>query len=149
RVLFKNKHHDGRIDKREDEDGIEGQQWSAARCGICAHLKAQRFSKISLRNSKEMVMTRMPTEIAAPSGQSNAAPNRLCTTLAIIVPEGPPTRSGARKSPSESTNANVAPASKPGMESGRMTRQKVWNEPAPKSCEASTSCRGICSRAAE
>ncbi len=28
--------------------------------------------------------------------------------LAIIVPEGPPTSSGARKSPSESTNAKVA-----------------------------------------
>jgi len=59
---------------------------------------------------------RMPTEIAAPSGQSNAAPKRLCTTLAIIVPEAPPTRSGARKSPSERTKAKVAPASNPGIE---------------------------------
>src|SRR6266436_5892878 len=45
--------------------------------------------------------------------------------LAIMVAEGPPTRSGARKSPRERTKANVAPASRPGMESGRMTRKKV------------------------
>src|SRR2546425_1544646 len=71
-----------------------------------------------------------------------------CTTLAIMMPEGPPTRRGARKSPRDRTKANVAPASKPGMESGRITRRNVCVEPAPRSCEASTSGRGMCSSAA-
>src|SRR5579864_6260610 len=61
--------------------------------------------------------------------------------LAIIVAEGPPTRSGARKSPSERTNAKVAPASSPGIESGRTTRRNVVRRSAPRSCEASTLLR--------
>ena len=45
--------------------------------------------------------------------------------LAIMVPLGPPTSSGARKSPRDRTNAKVAPAINPGTESGRMTRRNV------------------------
>src|SRR5215472_13832822 len=141
-------HDDGQINESENERCINGEERWAASGKRCLHLKAHCFSRNSLRKSKEMVMTRIPTEIAAPSGQSNAAPNRLCTTLAIIVPEGPPTSRGARKSPNERTNANVAPASKPGIESGRITRQKVCQELAPRSCEASMSGRGMCSSAA-
>src|SRR5882724_2855220 len=144
----KNKNDDRQIDKDEDERGINGEQRGPAGWSLAAHFKDHRFSSRSLRKSKEMVITRMQTEIAAPSGQSYAAPKRLCTTLAIIVPEAPPTRSGARKSPSERTKAKVAPASRPGIERGRMTRRNVCAAPAPRSCEASTSGRGMCSRAA-
>src|SRR6267143_2672855 len=144
----KNENEDRQIDEDENKGGIKGQQRSAAGCSVAAHLKDHRFSSRSLRNSEAMVMVRMQTEIAAPRGQSNAAPKRLCTTLAIIVPEAPPTRSGARKSPSERTKAKVAPASNPEMERGRMTRRKVARRSAPRSCEASTSARGMCSSAA-
>src|SRR5260370_34722947 len=119
----KNENDDRQIDKDEGERGINGEQRSGAGCRVAAHLKDHRFSSRSLRKSKEMVMIRMQTEIAAPSGQSYAAPKRLCTTLAIIVPEAPPTRSGARKSPRERTKAKAAPASRPGMERGRVTRR--------------------------
>src|SRR5690349_4108221 len=122
---IEDQHDDGQINESEDQRSIDGEKRRAAGCESRFHLKAQRFSRTSLRKSKEMVITRMPTEIAAPSGQSNAVPNRLCTTFAIMVPEGPPTRRGARKSPSDRTNANVAPASRPGIESGRMTRRNV------------------------
>src|SRR5229473_3378782 len=119
---------DGQINENKNERGINFEERSTAICGVAIHLNDQRFSSRSLRKSKEMVRMRMPTEIAAPRGQSKAAPKRLCTTLAIIVPEAPPTRSGARKSPRERTKAKV--------------------DPAPRSCEASTSGRGMCSRAA-
>src|SRR6267378_1462051 len=101
----KNKNDDRQIDKHEDERGINGEQRSPAGWSVAAHLKDHRFSSRSLRKSKEIVMIRMQTEIAAPSGQSYAAPKRLCTTLAIIVPE--------------------APASRPGMERGKMMRRNV------------------------
>src|SRR6266446_5764563 len=121
----KNENGDRQIDEDQDEGGINREERSAAGCSLAAHLKDHRFSSRSLRKSKEMVIIRMQTEIAAPSGQSYAAPKRLCTTLAIIVPEAPPTRSGARKSPSDRAKAKVAPASRPGMERGKMTRKNV------------------------
>ena len=43
----------------------------------------------------------------------------------IMMPLGPPSSSGARKSPRLRTKAKVAPASTPGMESGKITLQKV------------------------
>ena len=43
----------------------------------------------------------------------------------IMMPLGPPRRRGARKSPRLRTKAKVAPARTPGIESGKMTRQKV------------------------
>src|SRR5690242_10366976 len=143
-----NKHGDREIDKSEYKRGVRGQHWRMVPNVAALHRKAQRFSSRSVVNSSAMVKNRMHTEIAAPSGQSYAAPNRLCTILAIIVADEPPTSSGARKSPRESTNANVAPASSPGMESGRITRRKVVRLLAPRSCEASSKGRGICSRAA-
>src|SRR6266850_10524 len=144
----KNKDDDGQVDESKDQRCINCEQGSAPGWRVDPHLKDQRFSRRSVRKSRVSVMRRMQTEMAAPSGQSKAAPNRLWTTLAIMVPEGPPTRSGARKSPKERTKAKVAPASKPGSERGKMTRRKVCAEPAPRSCEASTSGRGMCSRAA-
>src|SRR5690242_5498998 len=88
----------------------------------------------------------MQSEIAAPRGQSYAAPNRLTTTFEIMIPFGPPIRSGARKSPRLSTNAKVAPAITPGRERGKTTFQNVRIEEAPRSCEASISVLGMCSR---
>ena len=43
-----------------------------------------------------------------------------------MVPDAPPTSRGARKSPRERTKAKVAPARRPGSESGRMTRKKSF-----------------------
>src|SRR5437879_7229190 len=143
---IKDKHNDGQIDESEYHRRIGGKQWSP-RPGISnCHLNDQRFSSRSVTNRREMVISRMQTDIAAPSGQSYAAPNRLCTMLAIMVAEAPPTSNGARKSPSERTNASVAPASKPGIESGRITRRNVARRLAPRSCDASTRGRGMCSR---
>src|SRR5439155_20198751 len=65
------KHHDGQINKSEDQRSIDGEDRRAASCELRLHLKAQRFSRNSPRKSKEIVMTRIPMEIAAPSGQSN------------------------------------------------------------------------------
>src|SRR5271168_1354045 len=150
-------HHDGQIDKREHSDGGGGEYWCGAICGDGAHLFAlyspihlndQRFSSVSVANSSDNVKSRMQTDTAAPSGQSYAAPKRLCTTLAIMVPDAPPTSSGARKSPRESTKANVAPASSPGMDSGKIMRRNVLPGVAPRSCEASSSGRGMVSSAA-
>src|SRR5260370_18358424 len=89
----KNENDDRQIDKDEDERGINGEQRSAAGCRVAAHLKDHRFSSRSLRKSKEMVMIRMQTEIAAPSGQSYAAPKTLLTTLAIHLPARTPASS--------------------------------------------------------
>src|SRR5258708_3717052 len=139
---------DRRINKAEDQDSVGPQPRRSAMRIYDVHRKDQRFSRRSVNNSKDIVIRRMQTEIAAPSGQSYAAPKRLCTMLAVIVAEGPPTSSGARKSPSDRTNAKVAPASSPGMERGRMMRRNVARRSAPRSCEASTSGRGICSSAA-
>ena len=90
----------------------------------------------------------MPREMAAPSGQLYAAPNRLTTMFEIMMPLGPPSNSGARKSPRLSTKAKVAPATTPGIESGKITFQKVCAGVAPRSWEASTRFRGMCSSAA-
>src|SRR5713226_8094350 len=144
----KDKDDDGQIDESKNKRGVNREQGSTPDGSGGVHLKDQRFSRCSVRKSSVSVISRMQTEMAAPSGQSKAAPNRLWTTLAIMVPEGPPTRSGARKSPRERTKAKVAPASRPGSERGRMTRRNVCAAPAPRSCEASTSGRGMCSRAA-
>src|SRR6266852_4201625 len=144
----KDKDADGQIDESKNKRGVNREQGGAPDWRGAPHRKDQRFSRRSVRKSSVRVMSRMQTEMAAPSGQSKAAPKRLWTTLAIIVPDGPPTRSGARKSPRERTKANVAPASKPGSERGKMTRRNVCAEPAPRSCEASTSGRGMCSSAA-
>ena len=46
--------------------------------------------------------------------------------LAIMVPEGPPTSSGARKSPRERTKAKVAPASRPGMRKRQDDAEECW-----------------------
>ena len=143
---IKNEHDDGQINKSENKSGIYGEKRGATVWRLSAHLKDHRFSRRSVRKSKEIVMSKMQMEMAEPKGQSNAAPKRLCTTLAIIVPEAPPTSNGARKSPSERTKANVAPASSPGVDKGRMTRRNVCAEPAPRSCDASTRGRGMCSR---
>src|SRR6267143_3900131 len=138
---IKNKVDERKINKDKNESGVNSKQRGAAICSVATHFNDHRLSNRALRKSKEMVMIRIQTEIAAPNGQSNAAPKRLCTTLAIMVPEAPPTRSGARKSPNERTKANVAPASRPGIERGRMTRRNVSTDPAPRSSDASTSGR--------
>src|SRR5579883_222196 len=148
---IENQHRNRQIQEREHQPGVERQQRSATtrpRISPAIHLKDHRFSRRSVEKSSKRMMASMHTLMAAPSGQSYAAPKRLCTTFAIIVPEAPPTNSGARKSPSESTNANVAPAISPGMESGKITRAKVFPGPAPRSCDASASARGTFSRAA-
>src|SRR6266700_1155827 len=44
--------------------------------------------------------------------------------LEIIMPLGPPSSNGARKSPRLSTKAKVAPARTPGMERERITEQQ-------------------------
>src|SRR5207302_7713601 len=67
------------------------------------------------------------------------------TMFEIMMPLGPPSNNGARKPPRLSTNANVAPASTPGIESGKITRQKVCAGEAPRSLDASTRFRGMCS----
>src|SRR3954470_7765866 len=91
----------------------------------------------------------MHKEMAAPSGQSYAAPKRLTTIFEIMIPLGPPTRMGARKSPKLRTNAKVPPAITPGRERGKITRRKVWSGVAPKSFEASIKFLGMCSRDAK
>ena len=58
----------------------------------------------------------MQNEIAAPSGQLYAVPNKLTTIFEIMIPLGPPSSCGARKSPRLKTNANVAPAIIPGAD---------------------------------
>ncbi len=69
-------HDDRQVDEREDEDRADGQDRSARvgdgfrGSGCARHLKDQRFSKRSVSESKVMVIRRMQTEIAAPSGQS-------------------------------------------------------------------------------
>src|ERR1035441_2310825 len=112
----------------------------------CAHEKLHFFSRRSEKKSKVNTNASMQREIAAPSGQLYAAPNRLTTMFEIMIPLGPPSKSGARKSPRLRTKAKVAPAKTPGIESGKITRQKVCAGVAPKSCEASTKLRGMCSK---
>ena len=58
------------MDRIKPDRGIDGEDRRAASCELRLHLKAQRFSRNSPRKSKEIVMTRIPMEIAAPSGQS-------------------------------------------------------------------------------
>src|SRR6267142_391779 len=103
----KDKDDDGQIDESKNKRGVNREQGGAPDWRGAPHRKDQRFSRRSVRKSRVSVRRRMQTEMAAPSGQSKAAPKRLWTTLAIIVPEAP-----------------------------------------PRSCEASTSGRGMCSRAA-
>src|ERR1017187_5623808 len=62
-----------------------------------------------------------------------------------MIPPGPPSSSGARKSPRLSTKAKVAPASTPGNARGRITVRKMRKPDAPRSAEASTRLRGMCS----
>ena len=90
---------------------------------------------------------KMMAASAEPSGQLSAAPNWLCRTVATMVPLGPPTRTGATKSPKDRQKVIVAPATMPAVESGRMTRRKVSNGPAPSSCEASMRFEGMRSSA--
>src|ERR1700733_9971685 len=150
-------HQDWQVQKRVDQSRIHSQPSRAGICGsspptggvcaagICAHENVNFLSPRSTTNNRHTTNTSMHSEIAAPSGQSYAAPNRLTTILEIMIPLGPPTSSGARKSPSDKTNAKVAPASTPGIESGRITRQNVLSGVAPKSCDASSKLRGTCS----
>src|SRR5438046_7181238 len=57
-------HDDGQINEGEDKRGIQSQERRAAHGRASRHWKAQRFSRNSPRHSREMVMTRIPTEIA-------------------------------------------------------------------------------------
>src|SRR5580700_10426188 len=132
-------HRDGEIQEREDQHGVEAEP------GGAFHRKLQRFSRRSVVVSSNTTKINMHNEMAAPSGQSYAAPNRLTTTFEIIMPLGPPSSSGARKSPRLSTKAKVAPASTPGNARGRITVRKMRKPDAPRSAEASTRLRGICS----
>src|ERR1019366_8941531 len=132
-------HGDGEIQEREDQYGVEAEPRGAF------HRKLQRFSGRSVVISSSTTKISMQSEIAAPSGQSYAAPNRLTTTLEIMMPPGPPSSSGARKSPRLSTKAKVAPASTPGNARGRITVRKMRKPDAPRSAEASTRLRGMCS----
>src|SRR5579872_837878 len=112
---------------------------------VKSHEKLHFFSRRSEKKSRLTTMTSMPSEIAAPSGQLYAAPNKLTTMLELMTPLGPPSSSGARKSPRLKTKAKVAPATTPGIDSGKITFQKVCVGVAPRSCEASTRLRGMCS----
>src|ERR1700682_4435458 len=80
-------HEDRQINEAEDQDSVGHEQGRSLMWVGESHLKDQRFSRRSVVNSNDTVMSRMQTEMAAPSGQSYAAPKRLCTMLAIIVAE--------------------------------------------------------------
>src|SRR5271170_8195344 len=145
---IKDKNGYRQIQEREYNRGME-EQPACTRGQFCvAHEKLHFFSKRSEKTNKVTTSSSMQKEIAAPSGQLYAAPNKLTTIFEIMMPLGPPTSSGARKSPNVNTNANVAPARTPGSESGRITRRNVDRGDAPRSCEASTRLRGMCSREA-
>src|SRR4029077_19235040 len=147
---IKNKDGYRKIKKREHSDGVR-QQPARSFGGfppLAAHAKLHFLSRHSERKIKPTTSSSMQKEIAAPKGQLYAAPNRLTTMFEIIIPLGPPNSSGARKSPRLSTKANVAPASTPGIERGKTIFHKVCPGVAPRSCEASTKLRGMCSSAA-
>src|SRR6202008_2244712 len=67
---IKNEHDDGQINEGKNERGVSGEKGRATKRDAAAHWKDQRLSRRSVRKSREMVMIRMPTEMAAPSGQS-------------------------------------------------------------------------------
>src|SRR5271155_3145137 len=145
---IKDKNGYRQIQEREYNRGME-EQPACTRGPVCvAHEKLHFFSKRTEKTNKVTTSSSMQKEIAAPSGQLSAAPNKLTTIFEIMMPLGPPNRSGARKSPRLNTKANVAPATTPGIESGKITFQNVCAGVAPRSCDASTRLRGICSRAA-
>src|SRR3981081_1818303 len=145
---IKNKDSDRQIKKSKHSDSVRQQPARTFHGCFAAHEKLHFFSRRSERKIKLTTSNSMQKEIAAPKGQLYAAPNRLTTMFEIMIPLGPPNSSGARKSPRLSTNANVAPASTPGIERGRTIFQKVCAGVPPRSCEASTKLRGMCSSAA-
>src|SRR5271156_1934431 len=134
---------DGEIEESEYQHRVQPQIVRGA-----FHRKLHFFSRRSVAISSSTTNASIESEMAAPKGQSYAAPNRLTTTFQIMTPLGPPSSSGARKSPRLSTKAKVAPASMPGNANGRITVRKMRKPEAPRSCEASTRLRGICSREA-
>jgi len=67
---IENKHGEREVDESENEHRVECEERRAASWGIAAHLKDQRFSRRSVKKSREMVMSKMPTEMAAPNSQS-------------------------------------------------------------------------------
>src|SRR5271169_4545640 len=93
--------------------------------GRAGHEKLHFFSRRSEKNSRLTTRTSMHSEIAAPRGQLYAAPNRLTTMFEIMMPLGPPSNSGAKKSPRLKTKAKVAPATTPGIDRGKITFQNV------------------------
>src|SRR5579862_7155775 len=146
---IKNEHRNRQVKKHEHRGSMEEQPTRRARFGgRCAHEKLHFFSSRSEKNNRLTTSSSMQNEIAAPSGQLYAAPNKLTTMFEIMMPLGPPSNSGARKSPKLNTKAKVAPATTPGIDSGKITFQKVCAGVAPKSFDASTRFRGICSSAA-
>jgi hypothetical protein len=118
---------------------------SHASPAIAGHWKNSTSSPVARRKDQGSAPAPMQSEMAAPRGQLGGS-EQATTMFEIMMPLGPPSKSGARKSPRLRTKAKVAPASTPGMERGKITRQKVCPGVPPRSWEASTRLRGMCSR---
>src|SRR4029077_3638771 len=67
---IKDEHDDRQINEAEDQDSVSSEQGRSLMWVGGCHLKDQRFSRRSVEKSNDTVMSRMQTEIAAPSGQS-------------------------------------------------------------------------------
>src|ERR1700687_1202942 len=67
---IKDEDGDGQVDEGEDQRGVGGEERGARNRVGFGHLKDRRFSRRSVVKSKETVISRMQTEMAAPSGQS-------------------------------------------------------------------------------
>ena len=70
-------------------------------------------------------------EAAAASGQSRRSLTKESISIEIVVLDGPPSKAGVTKKPSESRKVKVAAVASPRAESGSSTRQKVVAREAP------------------
>ena len=67
---IKDEDNDWQINEGEDQQGICGEHRGARSGFRYGHLKDHRFSSRSVANRRETVISRIQTEMAAPSGQS-------------------------------------------------------------------------------
>jgi len=84
----------------------------------------------------------MQTEIAAPSGQSVGGAEEALDDVGDHDAGRAADEERSEEIAEGQHEGDVAPASKPGRERGKMTRRKVARELAPRSWEASTRFRG-------
>ena len=123
-------------ENRNDDEGCEQRRENLGPGAGLRHptsAKALTGAKRRARPTTTSAMASSVIDAAAASGQSRRSLTNKSISIGIVVFEGPPSRAGVTKKPSDRRKVKIAAVASPRADNGSSTRRKVVRRGAPSS----------------